>query len=136
MKKLSLFFIAFSLLIAGCKSNAAADKVKIKNTTDKNLVCVLGYNYPDLTFSFTSKQALLAKMDLLGVGAGQTKEIDTLGMCKQEVWDNNIKHSMLMLMVFDKDKLSSSDKLEDALVERYYFTYVQLMKTKGVITIK
>lgn len=136
MKRFFLLFTLFFAALIGCESNSANNKVKVENTTNKNLICVLGYNYPDLTFSFTNKQALLSKSNLLTVDAGQTKEIDTLGFCKKEVFDSNIKHSMLMLMVFDKDKLATSDKLEDALVERYYFTYIQLKNLNGVIPVK
>ena len=137
MKKLLFYIVAFSFLMAGCKSNSPkADGVRIANKTTKNIVCVLGYNYPDLSFSFTSKQAILAKSELLAIDAGETKAIDTLGLCNQAVWNNTIQKSMLMLFVFDKDKLASTDKLEDALLERYYFSYIQLMKTKGYITIK
>jgi len=40
-----------------------------------------------------------------------------------------------MLFTFDAEKLKTADKLEDALLERYYFSYVQLTKTNGLITI-
>lgn len=138
MKKTLLFIVTFSLLLAGCKSSSTTDdNIRISNKTDKNIVCLLGYNYPDLSFNFTSKQAILAKMDKFEVDGGQSKAIDTLGLCNKEIWDKHIKDgSMLMLFVFDKDKLASSDKLEDALLERYYFSFIQLMKTNGLITIK
>lgn len=137
-KKVVFCFAAFSLLIIGCNvSNTEhkSDKVKINNKMGKNVICVLGYNYPNLGFDFTSKEALLNKSALLTVGVGETKEIDTLGFCNKEVWDKYIKHSMIQVMVFDKDKLPNAAKLDDALLRRYYFTYVQLMKTNGVITI-
>jgi hypothetical protein len=138
MKTLITCLVTLTLLIAGCKSNSAADdNVKISNKTNKNIVCLLGYNYPDLSFSFTNKQAVLAKLDKFEVDGGQSKAIDTLGLCNKEIWDKHIKDgSMLMLFVFDKNKLASADKLEDALLERYYFSFIQLMKTNGLITIK
>ncbi|MGP8217505.1 MAG: hypothetical protein ACLQQ4_18195 [Bacteroidia bacterium] len=136
MKKLFLYFTVLSIGIAGCKSNSqGGDKVKIDNKLDKSIVCILGYNYPDLGFKFTSKEAILANSKLFEIAAGQTKEIDTLGLCDKETFDKNIKQNLLMLFVFDKDKLATATKLDDALTERYYFTYVQLMKTNGVITI-
>ena len=135
MKRIVFCLILFSAFVA-CKSGASDnDKVKIENKTSKPIVCVLGYNYPELTLGFISKEALQNKSGLLSVDAIQTKEIDTLGLCKKETWDNTIKHSMLMLFVFDKDKLTKTDKLEDALMRRYYFSYAQLMKTNGVIII-
>ena|ERR1700739_2629105 len=138
MKNILFCFIAVSLLLIGCKSNSATDdNVRISNKTNKNIVCLLGYNYPDLSFNFTNKQAVLAKMDKFEIDGGQSKAIDTLGLCNKEIWDKHIKDgSMLMLFVFDKDKFASSDKLEDALLERYYFSFIQLMKTNGLITIK
>lgn len=138
MKNIIFYFIAASLLLIGCKRNSATDdNVRISNKTSKNIVCLLGYNYPDLSFSFTNKQVVLAKMDKFEVDGGQSKAIDTLGLCNKEIWDKHIKDgSMLMLFVFDKDKLASADKLEDALLERYYFSFIQLMKTNGLITIK
>jgi len=102
----------------------------------KNVVCLLGYNYPDLSFGFTSKEAIMAKMKMFEISANQTKEIDTLGLCDREVWDDKIKHSMLMLFVLDKDKLAGAAKLEDALIERYYFSYIQITKAHGLINIE
>jgi len=135
MKRVFSCIVLFSAFIA-CKSGSPDEnKIRIENKTNKNIICVLGYNYPDLTLGFTSKLVLQAKGNLLNVDASQTKEIDTLGLCKKSVWDNTIKHSMLMLFVFDTDKLAKSDKPDDALIRRYYFSYAQLMKTNGIITI-
>jgi len=134
MKKLFFLIIAVSLFIAGCKNNSSnGSNAKIENKLNKNIICVLGYNYPDLNLTFTNKQTILNNR--FDIPAGQTKEIDTLSLCNKAMWDKTIKHSMLMLFVFDKDKLAGTDKLEDALIARYYFTYVQLMKTNGVITV-
>lgn len=134
MKKLFLLFITSSIFIVACNDGSSAGgNVKIENKFNKNIICILGYNYPDLTFSFTSKQAVLNNK--FEIPASQVKEIDTLALCKKDNWDKTIKHSMLMLFVFDKDKLTSADKLEDALIGRYYFSYAQLMKTNGVITV-
>ena len=65
----------------------------------------------------------------------QTKAIDTLGLCKKNVWDNYVKKSLLIVFIFDKDKFATSDKLEDALIETQYYTYAQLMATNGIISI-
>jgi hypothetical protein len=136
VKRLFYYFSFISVIIIACKSGSSGEnKIKIENKTNKAIVCVLGYNYPDLTLEFTNKQDLQTKESLLNVDGAQTKEIDTLGLCKKEVWDNTIKHSMLMLFVFDKNKLEKTDKLDDALVRRYYFSYAQLIKTNGIITI-
>jgi hypothetical protein len=149
MKK-SLFFIGvISLLIVGCKSNSpGGDNIKIENKFNKNIICVLGYNYPNLSLDFINKKALQAKTELHDsyvmsseIEVGTTKVIDTLGLCNKEIWNKTIKHSMLMLFVFDKEKLFGTNtvpavgKIEDALIGRYYFTYDQVMKTKGVITV-
>jgi hypothetical protein len=137
LKKLSLFVILLSFFISGCKNHSSPnDKIEIENKLDKNIVCILGYNYPDLKLNFTSTQTLLANCSRFEIEAGKINDIDTLGLCNKNVWDANIKHTMLMLFVFDKDKLTKTNKLEDALIERYYFTYIQLMKINGVITIK
>ncbi len=137
MKKLLLCTVVFSLLLNGCTTNQSLDNhVKITNKLQKNIVCIVGYNYPDLSFKFTSKQAVMASGDKFEIAAGQEKVIDTLGLCNKETWDKYIKKSMLMVFVFDKDKLATSDKLEDALLERYYFSYVQLTKINGIITVE
>jgi hypothetical protein len=128
-------FILFFFLLSCNQPGVESGKVKVVNKLNRNIVCLLGYNYPDLSFGFTSKQSVMAKANQFEIGVNQNKEVDTLGLCKKKVWDSNIKHSMLMLFVFDKNKLSSSDKLEDALIEREYFTYEQLMKTNGIITV-
>ena len=136
MKNKSILLFIFSLYFARCtQSSTDVGKVKVENKLTKNTVCILGYNYPDLSFKFTSKQAIMAKVSQFEIDANQDKTIDTIGLCKKEVWDDKIKHSMLMLFVFDKDKLATVDKLEDALLERYYFSYQQLQKTNGVITL-
>ena len=143
MKRVFVCLILFSVFIA-CKSGSSDEnKIRIENKTNKNIACVLGYNYPDLSLGFINKKALFSKTELHDsyvlsseVEQGsKPKVIDTLGLCKKEVWDNTIKHSMLMLFVFDIDKLAKADKPEDALMRRYYFTYTQLMKTNGVIII-
>jgi len=123
------------VLIFGCNnSSTSLDKVKIENKLNKSIVCVLGYNYPDLNLGFINKQSVLTNIKF-EINAGQTKELDTLGLCQKATWDKYIKHNMLMLFVFDKDKLQTVDKVEDALTERYYFSYIQLMKTNGIITV-
>jgi hypothetical protein len=136
MKKLFLFFFVFSLFTIGCKNKTPMDnRIKIQNKLDKKIICVLGYNYPDLKLSFTSKQALLGDTDLFQFDSGQIKELDTLGLCKKDVWDRYVTKSLLMLIVFDKKKLVHAKKLEDALLERYYFSYIQAVKDSGVIVV-
>ena len=98
-------------------------------------MCILGYNYPDLNFDFTSKQAIMANISRFEIDADQTKPVDTLGLCRKNSWDKYVKKNMLMVFIFDKDKLASAGKLEDALIERYYFSYVQLMNVSGVIRV-
>jgi len=127
--------IIVSIFIAGCTNNSTNNKVRIENKLNKNIVCVLGYNYPDLNLAFINKQVIVGDMGRFQVPEGQTRIIDTVGLCDKEVWDKTIKHNMLMLFTFDADKLKTADKLEDALLERYYFSYVQLTKTNGLITI-
>ncbi len=121
----------------GCKPTPASnDNVKIENKLSKNIVCILGYNYPDLTLNFTSTKFLLANTNRFEISPGQTKDIDTLGLCQKNAWDKNIKKSMLMVFIFDSGKLASVNKPEDALIERYYYTYVQLQKINGVIVVE
>ena len=143
MKRVFVCLLLFSFFLA-CKSGSSDEnKIRIENKTNKNVVCVLGYNYPDLSLNFIDKKAVFSKTELHDSyvlsneveQGGTPKVIDTLGLCKKSVWDNTIKHSMLMLFVFDIDKLAKSDKPDDALIRRYYFSYAQLMKTNGIITI-
>ena len=98
-------------------------------------MCILGYNYPDLSFKFTSKQALVNNNSWFEIDSGQTKAIDTLGLCKKNVWDNYVKKSLLIVFVFDKDKFATCNKLEEALIETQYFSYAQLMASEGIIHI-
>ena len=136
MKKVFLFSISLLLFIDGCKHDAPVDtKIKIENKLDKKVICILGYNYPDLKLEFTSKQALLADTLLFQIDTNQIKELDTLGLCKKDTWNKYVKQSLLMLFVFDKKKLVHAKTLEDALLERYYFSYTQLLKDKGVIVV-
>lgn len=120
--------------MCGCKKNVP-DRIKVENRLGKKVICILGYNYPDLDVNFTSKNALLADTGLLQVDTNEIKEIDTLGLCKKDVWNKYVKQSLLMLFVFDEKKLAHTKELEDALVERYYFSYTQLVKDKGVIIV-
>jgi hypothetical protein len=137
LKKLFSSALLLSLFIYGCSNSPQSDdKVKIENKLHKNIVCILGYDYPNLKLDFTNKQFLLANCNRFEIDTGKINAIDTLGLCKKDVWNTYIKHNMLMLFVFDKDKLTPSDKLEDALIERYYFTYIQLMKINGNITVE
>ena len=136
MKSTCVLIFTLSLLLFSCTQSSTDDgKVRVVNKLGKNTVCILGYNYPDLSFGFVSKQTIMTKINQFGVDTNQNKEIDTLGLCKKEIWDSKIKHSMLMLFVFDKNKLANADKLEDALLERYYFSYQQLQHAKGIITL-
>jgi hypothetical protein len=136
MKKIFLFCFAFFLFTCGCKNKAHIPyNIKIDNKLGKKIVCVFGYNYPDLSLTFTSKEALLADTNLFQFDSGQIKELDTLGLCKKEVWDKYVTKSLLMLIVFDKKKLVHAKKLEDALLERYYFSYIQAVKDSGVIVV-
>jgi hypothetical protein len=133
MKYIFIFSVTLLLFIIGCKRHD--DKIKVKNKLGKTVICVLGYGYPDLKLNFTNKQALLADTNLLQIDSDQTKELDTIGLCRKDVWDKYVKQSLLMLIVFDKKKLIHSKKLDDAVLERYYFSYTQLIKDKGVIVV-
>jgi hypothetical protein len=136
LKKFLFSALLFSLFLSGCKTNPPPlTKIRIENKLHKNIVCILGYNYPDLSFKFTSKQALVDNNSWFEIDSGQTKAIDTLGLCKKNVWDNYVKKSLLIVFIFDKDKFATSDKLEDALIETQYYTYAQLMATNGIISI-
>jgi hypothetical protein len=135
MKKSFYCLFLIVVIMVACKSNSGDNKVRIENKLNKNIVCVLGYNYPDLNLAFINKQVIVGDMGRFQVLKGQTRIIDTIGLCDKEVWDKTIKHNMLMLFTFDAEKLKAGDKLEDALLERYYFSYVQLTKTNGLITI-
>lgn len=134
MKKLFLLGIVFSFFIGGCKNNSPG-KIRVENRLHKKIICILDYNYPDTSLTFTNKQALLADSNRLQIDTNQIKEVDTIGLCKKNVWDNCVKQSLLMLIVFDEKKLVHAKKPEDALIERYYFSYGQLMKDKGVIVV-
>lgn len=134
MKKIFLLGFIFLLAVSGCKNNSSVnDAVRIENKLHKNIVCILGYNYPDLTLNFIAGKANDNRFE---IDSGKTIAIDTLGLCNKTTWDKYIKHNMLMLFVFDKNKLAPTGKPEDALLERYYFSYSQLMKLNGVITIE
>ena len=134
MKRLFLLCVIFFLICCGCK-NKSPDRIRVENRLGKKVICVLGYNYPDLKLNFINKKDLLADTDFFLVDTNEVKEVDTLGLCKKDVWNNYVKQSLLMLIVFDKDKLIHAKKLEDALVERYYFSYTQIVKDKGVIVV-
>lgn len=132
----SLLFL-FALMPIGCISDKTQNShFKIENKLNASIVCLPGYNYPDLSMNFTNKQSILQKLGQFEVEGMKTKEVDTLGLCTKEVWDKVIKHSMLMLFVLDKDKFMNGTNLEDALLERYYFSYEQLLKSNGMITIR
>jgi len=136
LKKLLSTTLLFSLLLSGCKTNPPIlTKIRIENNLHNNIVCILGYNYPDLSFKFTSKQALVNNNSWFEIDSGQTKAIDTLGLCKKNVWDNYVKKSLLIVFVFDKDKFATCNKLEEALIETQYFSYAQLMASEGIIHI-
>jgi hypothetical protein len=136
MKQLVLFCISFCLFIVGCKNNKPSlDKIKVENKLDKNIVCILGYNYPDLKLNFTNPKTLLADTNLFQIDSNQIKELDTLGLCKKDTWNKYVKQSLLMLFVFDKKKLAHAKTPEDALIERYYFSYIQLINDKGIIVV-
>ena len=133
MKKLIIPFILF-LFIGACKNNAP-DKIKVENKLGKKIICVLGYNYPDTDLTFTSKEYLLADTGFSQLDSNQIKELDTIGLCKKDTWNKYVKQSLLMLIVFDKKKLLHAKKLEDAVIERYYFSYAKLIKDKGLIVV-
>jgi hypothetical protein len=136
MKYIFLFSASLFIFITGCKKHFAdEDKIRVENKLNKKIICVLGYNYPDLKLDFTSKQALLDDSCQLQADTGETIIIDTAGLCKKETWNKHVKKSLLMLFVFDKKKLLRSNNLEDALIERYYFSYIQIVKIKGLITV-
>jgi hypothetical protein len=134
MKKIFLSGIMFSLFIWGCKNNVP-DRIKVENRLSKNIICVFGYNYPDLNMNYTSKQALLADSTFLQIDTNQIKELDTLGLCKKDVWNKHVRQSLLMLVIFDKKKLIHVKNMEDAVLERYYLSYSQLIKDKGLIVV-
>ena len=137
LRKLFIFSVSVFLFISGCKKHLAdEDKLRVENKLNKKIVCVLGYNYPDIKLNFTNKKALLEDTDLLQIDTGQTKVIDTTaGLCKKDVWNSCVKQSLLMLFVFDANKLMYAKTLEDALIERYYFSYTQLLKDKGIVVV-
>jgi len=136
MKKIFLYCFFFFLFTGGCKNGAPLpDKIKVDNKLGKKIVCVFGYDYPDTSLNFTSKQALLADTNLLQIDSNQIKELDTVGLCKKDTWDTHVKQSLLMLVVFDKKKLIHAKNIEDAVLQRYYFSYMQLINDKGVIVV-
>jgi hypothetical protein len=129
--------LLFAIIETGCDPEKTQNShFSIENNLNANIICLPGYNYPDLNMNFTNRQAIILKLGQFEVEAMKTKVVDTLGLCEKEVWDKVIKHIMLMLFVLDKDKFIKGSKLEDALLERYYFSYDQLLKCNGVIAIR
>jgi hypothetical protein len=136
-KNVVALVLLFALIQTGCTSDKTNDqRFSIGNKLNSSIICLPGYNYPDRNINYLSKQFILLKLGQFEVEAMKTKVIDTLGLCNKEVWDNTIKHSMLTLFVLDKDKFMNGTNLEDALLERYYFSYDQLLKCNGMITIR
>jgi hypothetical protein len=132
-----LLLLLLSVLHLACNPDQGPNsRFRIENKLNTSIVCMPGYNYPNLNMNFTGKQALLEKLGQYELKSGENKLTDTLGLCNKEVWDKTIKHSMLMIFVLDKEKLIKATRLEDALLERYYFTYEQLLKCNGVITLR
>lgn len=124
------------LVFIGCKNNRdMAPGIKIRNKLGKRIICIFGYNYPDLGLKFISRGALLADSNLFQFDSGEVKELDTLGLVKKDVWDKHVKSGLLELFVFDKKKLVNAKLPEDALLERYYFSYTQVLKRKGIIEV-
>ena len=94
MKKAFFLFILFSPLLNACiKTTYEKDKIKVNNKLPEKIICIFGYNYPDLKLNFTSKEALLKDSNLFRVNEEETKTIDTLGLCKKEIWKKYIKQS-------------------------------------------
>src|ERR1700722_5882791 len=110
------------------------NRIEISNKLNKNIMCKIGFDYPNLKIPSGTKELLLAN-PMSEVDTGQTKIVNTLALCEKNVWDEHVKNNMLMLFVFDKDKLVSSGKPEDALIERRYYSYAQIMQVNGVIRI-
>lgn len=136
MKRTLLFCVMVFLIANGCKNHSSDTmRMKVENKLGKKVICILGYDYPNLKLDFTSKEALLADTNLFLIDTNQIKQLDTLGLCKKDTWNRYVKQSLLMLFVFDEKKLLHAKTLEDALVERYYFSYTQLIKEKGVIVV-
>jgi len=136
MKKTVLVSVAILLVAVGCKRHPAAEgNIRVENKLNKKIICILGYNYPNLKLDFTTPHELLADSNLFQVDTNQIKELDTLGLCKKDTWNKYVKQSLLMLFVFDKKKLAHAKTPEDALMERYYFSYTQLLSDKGVIVV-
>ena len=134
MKKLFLIGTAFFFFIGACK-NKWPDKIRVENKLGKKIICVFAYNYPDTDLSFTNKGYLLADTGFCQLDSSQIKELDTLGLCKKDNWDKYVKQSLLMLIVFDKKKLLHVKDINDAVLERYYFSYAKLIEDKGLIVV-
>ncbi len=132
--KLKIFAAALCFIVIGCSRRPEGNKIQIENKLNKNIICLLGYNYPDLTFKFLDKR-ILKNLPQFAVSPKETKAIDTLGLCDKQIWDTHIHYNLLMLFVFDKDKVLAGATLEGALINRYYFSYFQVMNTNGVIKV-
>jgi len=98
-------------------------------------MCQLLFTYPDLAIPKDTKDVLFAN-PISEVDTGNTNSIKELELRNKDVWNRCVKNNMLMLLVYDKEKLASSAEPEDALIERYYFSYIQLEQLNWVVNVK
>ncbi len=136
MKKIYYVIFLFSFFVIGCKNNSGDNKVKIENKTNGRIICLFSYDYPNLNIGLLNQITLVsADAPKFTISPNEIKEVDTLGLCNKEVWDENIKHGMLIVFVIAPNKIPQKDQPDNS-TRRYYFTHEQLMKNNGIITIE
>lgn len=102
-KSLIIIFVGLSLMANKCyKDEDIENRILIENKLDKTIYVVPGYNYPDTTLGFTSKESILANKNSLMVAPKSSERITNLSLCYENEWNRLVPSDTLFLFVFDK----------------------------------
>jgi len=130
-KLILVTFVGLSLIASKCyKDEEIENRILIENKLNKTIYVVPGYNYPDTTLGFTSKESILANKTSLMVFPQSNKRITNLSLCYKNEWNRLVPTDTLFLFVFDK-KVVDNESWETItnnymVLKRYKITFSDL----------
>jgi len=136
MKK--YIFIIFTILtIVACDDPIS--NITVVNKTGYDIYCYPSNLYPDTSLTKISVSQLTS-LNTYSILTHETKEIQAIAYCDQEIWDTYVKNDTLLVFVFEKNIVDS--KPFDSIIKfnlvhsKYLYTFEELQKKMCVITVE
>jgi len=136
-RKNAFSILLVSLFMVGCtQKREIKGNIKIENKTDSTINCFIGCDFPDTNLGLTEQIGIFIPASRIKslIKPHQVKEIDSIGLCDKEIWDQAVKNNVLVVLVIGLKH--SNDNSMNGLISRYYFNYEQVVSHNGILPIQ